>query len=310
MAISVSSVTSGSSTTNATTYATASITPTTGRVLVVVTQMSGIGTDVASTVAGLSGTWNSITRFWSSSTAFSINAFWCTNYTGTGTLTLGNTDSATHCIWSVFLVDGAEISAPIVAGSPVSGISSGSVGSFSLTLPSPADSNNRPFSGWSYNANTANIALPRTNWTEIHDNVVSTPSGTLETQWRSDAHETTASISLDLGTTATIQGLAWEMAILPVAGQAPAGVAGVTATAGSSTTKLSTEAGLAAVTAATNSSGKVAASSGVSAAATAAFDATVQTGTGDDPTAEPNESVVGVAANDATTSIFVPAACP
>lgn len=68
---------------------------------------------------------------------------------------------------------------------------SGSATSGSITLPSAADSNNRPFAVFYHNQNEA--TTPRTNWTELDD--IGDAQGGLETQYRVDTFETTASAS-------------------------------------------------------------------------------------------------------------------
>lgn len=65
----------------------------------------------------------------------------------------------------------------------------------SITLNAAADSGNRPISAWFISTNDSNQIVHRTNWTEADDIRNGTPAGNFETQYRSDAFETTASAS-------------------------------------------------------------------------------------------------------------------
>lgn len=210
MPITATKLTDAASTTDGTTYTTASISPVAGRVLLVLSQLAGIGTATATTVSGLSGTWTNIGPSFRYNTNYALSAAWCSDYTGTGTLALTNTDSATHGLWCVIEVDGADTTSPIVSGS-WSTSSPGSVSAVTITLPSPASSANRVFAGYGCDNNTAAQAAPRASWTELSDRGVGTPTGVLQTQWRSDAHETTASVTWT-GGPYTSAGFAFEVA--------------------------------------------------------------------------------------------------
>src|SRR5678816_47809 len=119
MAIGVTSRDSGSSTSNSTTYTTGTVTPTAGDLLVVIVCMGGIGADTTSTVSGLSGTWTNQGHFYDTTGigTTTYDVITCSDWSGSGTLTLGNTDSATACLWSIFGVTGANNSAPVAASS-------------------------------------------------------------------------------------------------------------------------------------------------------------------------------------------------
>lgn len=196
MAIGATVLTSGSSTANATTYATASISPTAGRVLLGFTSISGIGAAVASTITGVSGTWTNITGANRSTsvglTTYDLAVFTCLNYSGSGTLTVGNTDSGTSAAWSIVEVTGADTTTPVVIGA-IKNVSPGDVSTTTITLDSPANANNRPFALFVCNNNAAGQVAPRANWTELTDVAIGTPGLQLQVQWRSDAFETTAS---------------------------------------------------------------------------------------------------------------------
>lgn len=215
MAISVTSRDSGSSTTNATTYTTNTVTASAGELLVVIVCMGGIGVDTTSTVSGLSGTWTNRGHFYDTTgiTATTYDVITCSDWSGSGTLTLGNTDSATACLWSIVGVTGADNTNPVVASSFQS-VQNNATTSLSITLNAAADSNNRPFSAWAKNNNAAGTMTPQTNWTEIHEVAIGAPNTTFETQWRSDAFDTAAGVTFSDGTFAG-SGIAFEMAVAP-----------------------------------------------------------------------------------------------
>lgn len=301
MAISVNALITASSTSNAASYNTASITPTSGRVLVAVFTFTGIGSDVTGTISGLSATWNSIGRIWDSGAARELTAFYATNYTGSGALTLGNSDSATTCVWSVYEIDGADTSSPIVASSFKTLVSTTTT-TPTITLNAAAGSSNRPFSAFACANNTANQIAPRTNWTEIHDDVESTPSSNLETQWRSDAFETTASAT---GPSAIYLGVAWETAIAATGGNAPAETVAVTSASQNAGGKVDNSTQSSSPSAVSqNPSAKIDISGGSAGLTAAALDATIQTGAGEDPTAEPSAAVAAASALDAKANVL------
>lgn len=74
----------------------------------------------------------------------------------------------------------------IITASATSGTSG------TVTLAAAADSNSRPFSVFGHNQNETKT--PRTNWTELDDLVLGSSAG-LESQYRTDAWEATASAS-------------------------------------------------------------------------------------------------------------------
>lgn len=212
MTIGVNSRDSGSSTSNSTSYTTGTVTPTAGDLLVAIVMMEGIGADVTSTVSGLSGTWTNRGHFYDTTgigtTTYDVVT--CSNWSGSGTLTLGNTDSATACLWSIFSATGADNSSPVVAGS-FKTVANNAASSLSITLNAAANANNRPFSAWGKNNNAINTLTPQTNWSEIHEVAIGAPNTTFETQWRSDQFDTAAGVTFSDGTFAG-SGVAFELA--------------------------------------------------------------------------------------------------
>lgn len=312
MAISVTSLTSGSSTSNVTSYATASITPTAGRVVFVAVSGTGLIAGTHWTVTGLSGTWNRFAdHFYSNANSKHIDVFWCTDFTGSGTLTLGNTDSATGCLWSVFEVDGADTTTPVVTSNVVSGNSGATnVASLSLTLSAASNSNNRPFAVFTDDDNTAADHVARTNWTAIHTNGVITPAQGHLTEWRSDTFETTASMSNSVGTaTFLMAGIAWEVkAAATGSTTASAENAASTVTANQPSPNVSASSNLATVAmSAPQPTSSIKGSANLVTVAATAYDATIKT---ESPTATPSNSTVGVNANNPSPSVAAKAACP
>lgn len=214
MALTVASLARGSSTSNTTSYTTASFTPTAARTLFVVAKLSAISSSTTmNTVSGLSGTWTLFNNLYvsglASGTQFTVHT--CSNYSGTGSLSIGNTDSATHAMWGVYEIANGDTSNPIVASSWKTVVNSSTTG-LSITMDSPADTNNRPFSAWFNDNNTSGQADPATGWTELDDIAVGSPNGTLETQWFNTAFDTGAGVSFLAGTYSGA-GVAFELAV-------------------------------------------------------------------------------------------------
>lgn len=210
MVISATLLTDGALTTNLTLYDTASISPTAGRVLLVFTQVAGIGTPTPTVVSGLSGQWSNVGGSFRYNSSLDLAVHWCTNYSGSGILNIGNPDTGAHVIWAVIEIDGANTTAPVVAGT-FSTASPGSANGVTVNLPAATNANNRVFAAFGCDNSTAGQAAPRASWTELSDRGISTPTGVLETQWRSDAHEATASVTWT-GGPYTSAGIAVEIA--------------------------------------------------------------------------------------------------
>lgn len=201
MAIGINSRDSGSSTSNSTSYTTGTVTPSAGNLLVAIVAMGGIGADTTSTVSGLSGTWTNRGHFYDTTGigTFTFDVVTCSNWSGSGTLTLGNTDSATACLWSIFDASGVNNAAPVAASS-FKTVANAAASSLSITLNSAANANNRPISAWAKNNNASGTMTPQTSWTEIHEVAIGAPNTTFETQWRSDQFDTAAGVSFSDGT--------------------------------------------------------------------------------------------------------------
>jgi hypothetical protein len=77
----------------------------------------------------------------------------------------------------------------------------------SITLKSPDNASNRPFSAIRHLASEG--SAPRASWTELADTNYGTPTRGAQTQYRSDTHETTASVTWATSSDST--GIAWTI---------------------------------------------------------------------------------------------------
>src|SRR5574338_656638 len=307
MAISVTSLTSGQSTSNTTSYATASISPTAGRVVFVIVPGTGGASGTNWTVSGLSGTWNRFGgSFHSGANSKKYDGFWCTDFSGSGPLTLGNTASMTACLWSVFEVDGADTTTPVVTSNVVTGDSgTTNVASLSLTLAAAASSDNRSFGAFGDDDNTLADHVAGTNFTSIHTMGIGTPTQGGITEWRSDAFTTTVSASNSVGTNSFLfWGMAWEVAAAAAGGgstTASAQNAASTVTANQPSPSVKASSNLSTVaTSAPQPTSSIKGSANLVTVAATAYDATIKT---ESPTATPSKSTVGVNANNPSPSV-------
>lgn len=114
----------------------------------------------------------------------------------TGQTTVNLTESQFRGFVSFFQATGVDLSGGVAAAFVQTvGATADAAGSISITLAAAGSSANRPIAGFILDASDA--ITPRTNWTEIDE---LTDSRNLETQYRSDAFETTASASIVSGT--------------------------------------------------------------------------------------------------------------
>jgi len=168
--------------------------PTTGIIIVFVTAKRAGATDTP-TMSGNSLTWTQIGSTLDMGgnnhrmTLFAADATGAT--TGVTTIDFaGNTQI--YCTASFFQVTGVDISGGVAAAfiqQPTNGEASNTTGT--ITLAAAANSNNRPIAAFFHIVNEAKT--PRANWTELDDLTGTAPTRNLETQYRDDAFETTAS---------------------------------------------------------------------------------------------------------------------
>lgn len=95
------------------------------------------------------------------------------------------------CLIHVHEVTGVDVSGTAAQAIVQSPENNGTDTTGTVTLAAAGASGNRPVAGFGHAANEATTF--RTNWSELNDNSQSAPNRSLETQWRSDTFETTAS---------------------------------------------------------------------------------------------------------------------
>jgi hypothetical protein len=195
-------ITSGTNTTDATTFATASVTlkarPGVMYALSVVnTHGSGANTVTAATTgAALSFTSRDTTQFNSSlSRVTLLTAVPTADVTDTITITIGSAQTATACIWS--LIAFTNVDTTTNHGIVQTALGTGSSTTPLATLAAFGSANNASFGA---HGTAQSSATPGTNFIEVHDVQVGTPQCGLETEYYS-ANDTTVD--------ATITSAAW-----------------------------------------------------------------------------------------------------
>lgn len=181
-------------TTNLTSYSNTSWTPPTSGLLIVFTfnAAATAGAAIAPTVTGNSITYTQIATVINNVERISLFAAKLAGATaGTTTFDFGS-NSQTCCKASFFHVIGADLSGTTAQAFVQQPTNSGAAATTgTVTLSAAASAANRPIAGFYHFANEA--TTPRTNWTEADDLALGTPAAAMETQYRSDAFETTAS---------------------------------------------------------------------------------------------------------------------
>src|SRR5947208_298889 len=182
------------STANTNSFATGSWTPPTSGLLVLfVGDEVGSGTPNQPTVSGNSVAWTAIKTInvgVNRLTLFAANS--AGSAAGATTVDFAG-QSQSGCEATFFHVTNVDLSGGVAAAFVQSPTGSGTAGSGSITLASPGNSANRPVSGWFHAAQE--VTTPRANWAEADDGSHNNPGTGVESQWRSDAFETTASAS-------------------------------------------------------------------------------------------------------------------
>jgi len=182
-------------TSNVATYRTASWTPPTSGVIVLVVGTAGPsnGTAEVPSVSGNGLTWTRIAGTDIGFARYRVDVFVASAQGGTaGATTIGYAAAQTGCTASFFHADGVDQANPVVAWATARGTGT----SGSVALASAPGAANRCVSGWFVGANADHGPIsPRASWTEADELLQSGPAHRLETQWRADAAEQTASAS-------------------------------------------------------------------------------------------------------------------
>lgn len=208
------------STTDATSYATASWTPKANRFYLLAATVSiGAGTVSTPTCSGNTNTWTEIRNNKFTLLGMSVFIMQSGSTPATAGATTIDLGGVTHtgCIIHIIEVDGADLTVANAIDVAVhhsninttDGASSPQSGSLGVA---PAASSRC----WSFWGTTATAVTPRANWTELTDSTYATPTTGQETQWRGDASEQTASITFT--GTIKVRGVAVELrpATIPV----------------------------------------------------------------------------------------------
>jgi hypothetical protein len=208
VAIGATLLTAAYDNTNATSYASASISPTANSLLLVFVTDTSTGQAPRSVPTGLSLTWQNLGyRMWGPTPGERMSGLWiaqCGSSPGSGAITftendMGGGTTSTGTGWVVIQVTGHHVAEPIrqiqYPGTGTTSNQSGWVATPSLSIPllAPADANSRAFAFFVHPINEA--TTPRSGWTELSDTAGTSPAFAMESQWRSDAFETTASAS-------------------------------------------------------------------------------------------------------------------
>jgi hypothetical protein len=178
---------------NLTVYTTASWTPPSSGLIIVCVWSRKSGGPPFPTITGNNLTWTQITTYvpWSiyGMAIYAANASGST--TGVTTLTFASAPAAGF--FSFFQATGVDLTGGVAAAFVQTPTNTGSGTSGSVTLAAAGNAANRPISFFIHAVKEA--TTPRTNWTELDDMLGTGPDRCLETQYRSDAFETTASAS-------------------------------------------------------------------------------------------------------------------
>lgn len=228
MAISASGLTSGTDNTTGTSFATASISPTSGRMVYIAIEnirTGGGGPDVPSSVTGNGLTWTQVNTIGNAS-ADNLSVYRAlASSPSSGAISISFGTSQAYCSWAVVEVDGADTGGTNGSNSVVQSVTAENLSATSLTatLSAFSDVGNGAlaFHSWVVGGVSFATASPDTGWTEIHDtgNTDAGPvSYAIESQWRAD-NDTTSVATWTL--TGGLHAIAMEVKIAPPPAQYP-----------------------------------------------------------------------------------------
>lgn len=183
------------SSTDATSYTSASWTPASALIIAFVGSVNTASPPPNQpTMSGNGITWTAIDTSLTSDSKTRITMFAANGAGASAGVTTVSFGAQTQrdCQVSFLQVDGSDVANGVVqtiVQHPTSTATAAT--SLSITLSAASNSNNRPVAGF-VNSNTGDVT-PRTNWTEYFD--ATTDAHNLDSQYRSDAFDTTASAS-------------------------------------------------------------------------------------------------------------------
>ena len=218
MAIAITLLSQGGSTVDASSFATASVSPGADRWLVAdVASGKSTGPITQPTVSGLSLTWFTENFSQSAAGARAMSRFyaWTGAAPGSGAVTFDFVgDTQTSATWAVYEITGASTSDPFVQ--TVSAVPGGGSLSISATLAAFSDSNNRPLIAAEHA--TAEVSDPEAGYTELADQTQTAGAIGFGVAWHSSATDTTPTYSWATSTSNRIA-IASEIAVGGVTGQ-------------------------------------------------------------------------------------------
>lgn len=206
MAITPTVLQTGNGAAASTNHTTASMTPAANSLLVIGINVYGTAAPTGMTVTGLGLTWQRIDTIAAADNLSRLDAWkaQCGASPGAGTINISLTGTAPSGGWPyhVLQITGQDTSNPVPQSAKVA-TTFGTTPSLTMSLAAVSTAS-RPFVFFGSGNNTA---TPRTNWTELAD---TDPYVSLQSQWRADAWESTASATLTQSFNAT--GIAFEVA--------------------------------------------------------------------------------------------------
>lgn len=215
MPITQSALVGSSTTVNAGSYTTASITPGSSQLVVaVIVTQSDTNPAPSQTLSGNGLTWvEAATVEFPGNTRERVSMFRTMGASpSTGQVTVSATASK-GAFWSIYQFDGIDTGGTNGSAAVVQvGSSQGSGTSLSVTLAAFGDANNGATSGWARDGDQA--LTPETGWTEIDDLGFATPGTRGETQWRT-GEDTSPSVSW--ATASSAGGIAIEIKVAAAA---------------------------------------------------------------------------------------------
>lgn len=206
MAIALTARAGAGSTTDGTSVATASFTPTANTPLLAVYQAHRTDS-TAPTDPSVSGhaTWTQIDALTWATAGTNRRRLWIFagdpgGSPGASAITFSHGATTHHAFqWSVFELSGTDYPTTTLANLFVqivkTTVETTGTATGDITLAAAGAADNRAFLAMGCGAVASEAITERTNWTEIHEAAADTPSANLQTSWRSDAFETTASAS-------------------------------------------------------------------------------------------------------------------
>lgn len=194
-----------------TSFATASISPAANSYLLAATHVAG--TAIANpTPTGLGLTWTliEVQSVIGTTQKLAVYGAQCGVSPGSGAITFTPGTILTGAAWSVTQIIGHDTTTPIAQeATPVTGGGPG----LTITLPTPINTRNRWFVFIGDDNNTNDTIIAPTNWAELSENSLSTPSAKLWAGWNSGTSPTNVTITED--STYTMRGLGVEIAVAP-----------------------------------------------------------------------------------------------